>query len=153
MNDIIHTSRVKIVREKDSVRRAVIVGFSEPIYYGVHGGIKKFYKIEPLREFAATLDHIIAATAGWMMGTLATYLVSNGISTAEDNYWAEAEGDIENVNGVLKITTIRVKYHLKLTEGKISDAKECLSKYIKRCPAAQSVIGCIKINDELVIEK
>jgi hypothetical protein len=64
MNDIIHTSRVKIVREKDSVRRAVIEGFSEPIYYGVHGGIKKFYKIEPVREFAATLDHIIAATAG-----------------------------------------------------------------------------------------
>jgi len=64
MSDIVHTSRIKIVREKDAVRRAVIEGFSEPIYYGVHGGIKKFYKVEPEREFAATLDHIIAATAG-----------------------------------------------------------------------------------------
>ena len=45
-------------------RRAMIEGFGEPIYYGVHGGIKKFYKVEPDKEYAATLDHMIAATAG-----------------------------------------------------------------------------------------
>jgi hypothetical protein len=45
-------------------RRAVIEGFGEPIYYGVHGGIKKFYRVEPEKEHAATLDHIVAATAG-----------------------------------------------------------------------------------------
>jgi hypothetical protein len=42
----------------------MIEGFNEPIYYGVHGGIKKFYKVEPEKEHAATLDHIVAATAG-----------------------------------------------------------------------------------------
>ena len=41
----------------------MIEGFSEPIYYGVHGGIKQFYKVEPEKEHAATLDHIVAATA------------------------------------------------------------------------------------------
>jgi hypothetical protein len=41
----------------------VIEGFSEPVYYGVHGGIKKFYRVEPDEEHAATLDHIVAATA------------------------------------------------------------------------------------------
>jgi hypothetical protein len=48
MGNLVHTSRIKIVR----------------VYYGVHGGIKSFYKVEPEKEHAATLDHIVAATAG-----------------------------------------------------------------------------------------
>jgi hypothetical protein len=63
MGEIVHTSRIKIVREAGPTRRAVIEGFDEPIFYGVHGGIKKFYKIDPEKEHAATLDHIVAATA------------------------------------------------------------------------------------------
>ena len=50
MGNIVHTSRIRIVREKGPTRRASIEGFDEPIYYGVHGGIKKFYKIEPEEE-------------------------------------------------------------------------------------------------------
>ncbi len=64
MGEIVHTSRIKIVREKGPTRRAMIEGFNEPVYYGVHGGIKRFYKVEPEKEHAATLDHIVAATAG-----------------------------------------------------------------------------------------
>lgn len=41
----------------------MIKGFSEPVYFGVHGGINKFYRVEPDKERAATLDHIVAATA------------------------------------------------------------------------------------------
>ena len=63
MGEIVHTSRIRIVRENGPTRKALIEGFSEPVYYGVHGGIKKFYNIEPEKEYAATLDHIIAATA------------------------------------------------------------------------------------------
>lgn len=63
MSEVVHTSRIKIVREKGPNRKAVIEGFSEPIWYGVHGGIKKFYNVEPEKEYAATLDHIVAATA------------------------------------------------------------------------------------------
>ncbi|MDY0039151.1 MAG: hypothetical protein RBS57_02490 [Desulforhabdus sp.] len=63
MSETVHTSRIRIVRERGPTRRAVIEGFAEPIYYGVHGGIKKFYKVEPAVEHAATLDHMVAATA------------------------------------------------------------------------------------------
>lgn len=87
------------------------------------------------------------------MGTLATLMAGKKIPTPESLYWADVEGDIENVNGVLKITTIRVKYHLKVSEDKVADAKVSFANYITRCPAAQSVIGCIKLEDELVIEK
>jgi len=87
-----------------------------------------------------------------MMGTLATALAGKKIPTPEDRYWADVEGDIENVNNVLKITEIRVKYHLKVPEEKAAESKEAFSSYLIRCPAAQSVIGCIKIRDGLQIE-
>ena len=63
MGEIIHISRIRIEREKGPTRKATIEGFDEPVYYGVHGGIKHFYKVEPEKEHAATLDHIVAATA------------------------------------------------------------------------------------------
>jgi hypothetical protein len=88
-----------------------------------------------------------------MMGTLATLLASKGIPTPETLYWADVAGEIENVGGVLKITTIRVNYHLKVARDKVADAQESFSGYIARCPAAQSVIGCIKLVDELIIEE
>ena len=88
-----------------------------------------------------------------MTGTLARFLAEKQIATPEDRYWAEVEGDIENVNKVLKITQIRVKFHLKVPEGKAGEAKEAFSTYLTSCPAAQSVIGCIQIRDDLVIEE
>lgn len=64
MGDLIHTSRARIHKDKGPVRRAYIEGFPDPVRYGVHGGIKKFYGIEPEEELPATLDHIVAAVAG-----------------------------------------------------------------------------------------
>jgi len=86
-----------------------------------------------------------------MMGTLATALAGKKIPTPEERYWAEVEGDIENVNNVLKITRIRVRYHLRVDPEKTADAKEAFSSYLIRCPAAQSVLGCIEIKDDLII--
>ena len=88
-----------------------------------------------------------------MMGPLATVLAGKKIPTPEDKYWAEVEGDIEDVNGILKITRIRVNYHLRLLQEKIGEAKEAFSLYLPFCPAAQSVIGCIDIRDDLIIEQ
>lgn len=87
------------------------------------------------------------------MGTLATLLAGKKIPTPETLFWANVEGDIENVNNVLKITTIRVKMHLKCAEEKVADAKEAFENYIARCPAAQSIKDCIRLEDELIFEK
>jgi hypothetical protein len=43
--------------------------------------------------------------------------------------------------------------HLKCPEEKVADAKEAFANYITRCPAAQSVKDCIKLQDELIFEK
>ena len=64
MGEVVHTSRIRIVREKGPTRKAIIEGFSEPVYYGVHSGIKRFYGVQPEKEYPTTLDHMIAATAG-----------------------------------------------------------------------------------------
>jgi len=88
-----------------------------------------------------------------MMGTLARFLAERQIPTPEDRYRAEVQGDIENLNNVLKITQIRVKYYLKVPPGKSRQAKEAFSSYLTSCPAAQSVIGCIQIKDDLIIEE
>ncbi len=88
-----------------------------------------------------------------MLGTLARLLAGKGVPTPEEHFSADVEGDIENVNGVLKITQIRVKYDLKVPPGKVEDAREVLDSYITYCPGAQSVIGCIDIVDEAEIEE
>jgi len=87
------------------------------------------------------------------MGTLARFLAEKQIPTPEDRYQADVEGDIENINNVLKITQIRVTYHLKVPQGKVEEAKGAFSSYLTSCPAAQSLIDCIKIHDDLRIEE
>jgi len=87
------------------------------------------------------------------MGTLAKVLAEKKIRTPEKYYWADVEGDIENVDGVLKITRIRVAYHMNVPAGKTADARDALASYLVQCPAAQSVIGCIDIHDDAVIEE
>jgi organic hydroperoxide reductase OsmC/OhrA len=88
-----------------------------------------------------------------MMGTLATVMAGKKIPTPEHLYWADVEGDIESVDNVLRITKIRVNMHLKCPEAKVTDAREAFSHYITRCPAAQSVRDCIKLEDALILEK
>lgn len=61
MGKIVHKSRIKIFRLEGSTRKALIEGLPGEIYYGVHGGIKDFYKVEPKEEHPATLDHIVSA--------------------------------------------------------------------------------------------
>ncbi len=86
------------------------------------------------------------------MGTLAAVLAGKKIRTFKDLFEATITGDIEDVNGVLKITRINVQYLLKVPEEKREDAMEALDSYLQQCPAAQSVIGCIEINHELRME-
>jgi organic hydroperoxide reductase OsmC/OhrA len=153
MGEIVHTSRSRIVREEGPTRRAVIEGFPGAVRYGIHGGIKNFYKVEPKEENPATFDHMVSAIAAWMMGTLATVLARKGIETPEERYSANVAGDIENVGNVPKITSIRVRYHLKVLHDRADEAREAIASYLVYCPAAQSVMGCIDIHDEAAVEE
>jgi len=51
-----------------------------------------------------------------MMATLAAVLASKNVLTSKDRYRAEVKGDIDDVEGVLKITCIHVRYFLKIED-------------------------------------
>jgi uncharacterized OsmC-like protein len=63
------------------------------------------------------------------------------------------EGDVEAVNGVLKITRIRLKYSFEAPESLIEKARRVLDVYADLCPAYQTVKDCVDCTWEADIEK
>jgi hypothetical protein len=64
-----HTSHIRIHKHEGPHRTAFIEKFTEPVHFGIHGGINNFYQEKYGREikgpeYPATLDHIIAGVAG-----------------------------------------------------------------------------------------
>ena len=67
MSEVVYTSRVRIERQKGPLRLAYLPGESRPVAFSVHGAIAEHYKVDPAalgESHAATLDYVIAATAG-----------------------------------------------------------------------------------------
>ena len=67
MSEVVYTSKVQIERVKGPLRIAHLPGESQPVMFSVHGAIAEHYKIDPATltgSHAATLDYVIAATAG-----------------------------------------------------------------------------------------
>ena len=52
MGKVVHSSQITITREKGPTRKALIKGFGEPVYYGIHGGIKDFYKVDVITSYS-----------------------------------------------------------------------------------------------------
>ncbi|NQU12874.1 MAG: OsmC family protein [Desulfobacteraceae bacterium] len=75
-----------------------------------------------------------------------------GIKSAE-NLVASVEGDIEDVDGILKITKIRLKYRFKIPPGTREKAERALENSPEKCPAYQSVKGCIECSWEAEMEE
>ena len=64
------------------------------------------------------------------------------IKSAE-NLVAQVEGDIEDVGGVMEITKIRLRYRFRIPAGAREKVERLLESYAEKCPAYQSVKGCI----------
>ena len=64
MGKLVHTSHIRIEKDKGPLRRAYIENFEDPLRFGVHTNIKEFYGLEPEEELPATLDHIVAGVGG-----------------------------------------------------------------------------------------
>lgn len=87
-----------------------------------------------------------------MLGTYASVLAQKKIRTHSDVFSAEVEGDVADVDGLLKLTAIRVRYRLNATPEEAVEARKCFEKYLRLCPVAQSVVGCIDIGHELLLD-
>jgi organic hydroperoxide reductase OsmC/OhrA len=88
-----------------------------------------------------------------MMGTFAAMLAKSRIATPEDRYHADVIGEIEAVNGVLKIVRIKVHYTLKVAADKRPEAEAAFDAYLLHCPAATSVMDAINIFHDITYER
>jgi hypothetical protein len=62
----VYTSRVRIERVKGPLRRAFLPVETEPVFFGVHSEIAAHYGVNSNvhEPHAATLDYVVASTAG-----------------------------------------------------------------------------------------
>ena len=64
--------------------------------------------------------------------------------TSAENLVAHVEGDIEDARGVLKISRIRLRFEARIPPGSREKVERVLEAYAEKCPAYQSVKGCIE---------
>ena len=67
MGEVVYVSRNRIERRQGPLRIAQIAGEETPVVFSVHDAIAEHYKVDPAKlqgSHAATIDYVIAATAG-----------------------------------------------------------------------------------------
>jgi len=141
MAELVQVSKVKIEKEpgKGKVKKAVIEGFPQPIRMGLHGGVKKFYRVESGEDLPTTLDYVVAALGSCLTGTLGSALEARPIPIGANDLSADVEGYIENVDNKPLITRVHVKYHLKVPKGKKAEAERIVETHDKFCAVSQSL--------------
>ena len=67
MSYVVYVSHVRLERKKGPLRIAQLPGEDRPVTFSVHGAIAKHYGIDESKlpePHAATIDYVVAATAG-----------------------------------------------------------------------------------------
>jgi len=139
VTELVEISKVKIQKEQGKVKKAVIEGFPQPFRMGLHGGVKKFYRVESGEDLPTTLDYVVAALGGCLTGTLGSALEARPIMIGPDDLSAEVQGYIENVENKPLITRVHVKYHLKVPKGKKAEVERIVATHDKFCAVSQSL--------------
>ena len=155
MAKLIHTSKVKIQKEpgKSKIKRAEIEGFPGALRMGIHGGVAQYFKLSPDEPMASTLDYIVAAVGGCMTGTVAGALEARGVRADPEKLQVEAEGKIEDVDGKMILTGIKLRYHLKVPANKRATVERALEHHEGLCAASESVRRGITVEWESEIEE
>lgn len=81
-----------------------------------------------------------------MLGTLNGALEVRGIRLAPEEISASATGVNELVNGLVRLTSIRVHYQLTIPPGTRDAVDRALSRHQEKCPTATSLAAAIAIS-------
>ena len=154
-SELVHLTKVKVQKEpgKGKVKRAHFEGFPEPVRMGLHGGVKKFYRVESEEDLPTTLDYVVAALGSCLTGTLGSALEARSIPLGVDDLSADVEGYIENVESKPLITRVHVKYHLKVPKGKKDEVERVVQSHEKFCAVSQSLKRGITVDLEADISE
>jgi uncharacterized OsmC-like protein len=141
MGKLIQASKVRISKEpgNSKIKRAEIAGFPGAVRMGIHGGIAKYFRLNPDEPMASTLDYIVAAVGGCMTGTVAGALEARGVAATPDKLQVEAEGTIEDVDGKMILTGIKLRYKMKVPKDKRATVERALEHHEGLCAASESV--------------
>ena len=81
-----------------------------------------------------------------MMGTLNGALEVRGIKLAPDAISATGTGVNDLVNGLVRLTEIRVHYELRIPAGMRDAVDRALARHQENCPTATSLASAVAIN-------
>ena len=81
-----------------------------------------------------------------MLGTLNGALEVRGIKLGPDAISASATGVNELVNGLVRLTQIRIRYRLSIPPGTRESVDRALARHQEKCPTAMSLAAAIAIS-------
>jgi hypothetical protein len=137
---------------QNGLRRAFVGEIPEPIVYGVQGKLREHLGAEEGPPLASTLDHIVAAVAASMYGSLRGVLAGRNVAYDRDTFAATADGRIAGVGRTLRITSIHIHYDIAVPPDAGDAAEGALAVHAGGCPAHESVKNAIRITWDATLQ-
>lgn len=88
-----------------------------------------------------------------MLGTLNGALEARGIKLAPDAISASATGVNELVNGLVRLTEIRIRYRLSIPAGTREAVDRALARHQEKCPTAATLKCAVEVSWTAEIEE
>ena len=88
-----------------------------------------------------------------MLGTLNGALEVRGLSLPAGDIAATAEGVNELVEGIVRLTAIRIQYQLRIPPGARPVVERALGRHQEKCPTAVSLAPAVRITWTAEIEE
>jgi organic hydroperoxide reductase OsmC/OhrA len=150
MGEVKYRSQVQIEQRTGLDRAAFLPPGGQVAMFGVHGPVAEHYGVDPdASEHPATLDYVVAATAGCLLGTLGVALAARRIDASGDRLTASAVGEVESEDGVLVIKRISVRYRLAVAEQDREAAERVHGLHATHCAVARSIAAAIAVTTDL----
>jgi uncharacterized OsmC-like protein len=151
VSELAYISRIRVEPLEGKIRRAYLPVQQEPVLFGVHSEVAEHYGLSPeqVEPYDTTLDYLVAATGGWLLGTFSGALAARQVSFDKDSLYAETVGEIETEDKVLVVKRIKQTFHLSADEEDREKIERVLKVYAASCPVARSTRESIEITSEL----
>jgi len=147
---VARVSRAKLRKEpgQNKIKLMEIEGWPEITRMGVHGGIAEFFKLKPDEPIPSTLDYLVAVISGCMTAAIGSALEGHGLQADPEHLRANAEGILQEIDGKLLLTHVRLSYRITVPKEKRRDAERSLQVHGDRCTITESVKRGITVDWE-----
>jgi uncharacterized OsmC-like protein len=142
-----YTAHAKVVNQKPTLREVHLTGLDSPLLVGFHPELADIYGIPAgsYEEAAATYDYLTGAVAGCLTGVLSGMLEARGVPTSDGRLSAEATGETEWRDRVLRVKSIHVHYTIAGDGADEAVIERVHGLHARKCSMAQSVAGAIDV--------